>query len=238
MAEIPAEVAAAVLLTVRWFVALRVQPHWSYALGRLWWPVSLALAAGVAVASGADPVALGSVSAWAVALAAEVLLGAGLGVVASLPAYALLGGATASAAALPTTPQPLVRMSVSAALVVALALRLHHPALIVLRDQALVLPPGQVEAWLPSMATLPAVLAVHLDGMVMLALTLATPVLLTVVVVRACGAALGSGPSVARPLATTLGPAVATLAALLAFVASWSVYPIGWARAAVSVSAG
>lgn len=186
----------------------------------------------------ASPVVLESVTSWVFAIGTELLLGAGLGVLASLPAYALLGGATASAVALRTAPTPLVRMSVSGALVAALCLRLHHPALRVLRDQALLLPPAQAELWLPSLAKLPSVLAVHLDGMLMLALTLATPVLLTAVILQAVAAIVGSGPAVSRPISAAVAPALATLGALMAFAASWAVYPSGWARSAVSVAAG
>jgi len=129
-------------------------------------------------------------------------------------------------------------MSVSGALLAALCLRLHHPALVVLRDQAQLLPPARPELWLPSVAGIPGVLAVHLDGMLMLALTLATPVLLTVVILQAAAAIVGSGPAVSRPISATVAPALATLGALMAFAASWAVYPSGWARSAVSVAAG
>lgn len=232
------ELAGALLLALRWFVALRLQPHWAVAVGPLWWPAAFAVAVGVAASMDAPPVLLDSGSSWAFAIGAEVLLGAGLGVFASLPAYALLGGATASAAALRTVPTPLVRMSVSGALLAALCLRLHHPALVVLRDQAQILPPARPDLWIPSLAGLPSVLAVHLDGMLMLALTLATPVLLTVVILQSAAAIVGAGPAVSRPVCGTVAPVLATLGALMAFAASWAVYPSGWARSAMSVAAG
>ncbi len=233
-----AHLAGASLLALRWFVVLRVQPHWTAAVGPLWWPVAAAIAVGLGASAEASPVVLESASAWISAVAMELLLGAGIGILASLPAYALLGGATASAAALRTTPAPLVRMSVSGALVAALCLRLHHPALVVLRDQATLLPPARPELWLPGVSELPGILAVHLDGMLMLALTLATPVLLTVVILRAVGSVVGSGPAVSRPISGGVAPALATIGALMAFAASWAVYPVGWARSAVSVAAG
>ncbi len=236
--DLEPELAGASLLALRWFVALRLQPHWAVAVGPLWWPAAAAVAVGVAASVDASPVVLESAPSWILAIGSELLLGAGLGVLASLPAYALLGGAAASAVALNTVPSALVRMSVSGALVAALALRLHHPALVVLRDQGSLLPPGRLELWLPSMAELPSVFAVHLDGMVMLSLTLATPVLLTVVILRSAGAVVGSGPAISRPLAEIVAPAVATLGALMAFAASWAVYPSGWARSAVSIAAG
>lgn len=236
--DLEPELAGASLLALRWFVALRLQPHWAMAAGPLWWPAAFAVAVGVAASVDAPPVLLESGSSWAFAIGVEVLLGAGLGVLASLPAYALVGGAAASAAGLRTIPTPLVRMSVSGALVAALSLRLHHPALVVLRDQAILLPPARPELWLPSVAGLPSVLAVHLDGMLMLALTLATPVLLTVVVLQAAAAVVGSGPAVSRPISGSVAPALATLGALMAFAASWAVYPSGWARSAVSAAAG
>lgn len=238
MAELAPEFAAAVLLAVRWFVVLRLQPHWSHALGRLWWPVALGVAISVAAASDPLGVELGSTSAWAVAVSGEILLGAGLGVVVSLPGYALLGGAAASAGALRTMPIPLVRMVVSAALVAALSLRLHHPALVVARDHADALPPGRPEFWLPSIADLMHSLPAQLDSMLLLALTLATPVLLSVVVLRSAVALVGSGPAAAKPLSDAVGPALATAGALLALAVSWSVYPVGWARSAVAVAAG
>lgn len=231
-------VVGAALLALRWFVVLRLQPHWATVVGSVWWLAAAAIAIGVAAGMGGPPVVLESAERWAVAIGSEVLLGAGIGILASLPAYALLGGASASAAALRTAPAPLVRMSVSGALVAALCLRLHHPALVVLRDQAVLLPPARPEAWLPSVADLPSRLALHLDGTLMLALTLATPVLLTAVILQAAVAVVGSGPSVSRPVTSTAAPALATLGAVLAFAASWAVYPSGWARSAVSVAAG
>ena len=236
MDEVSPEAAGALLLSIRWFVALRLQPHWSLALGRLWGAVAAGLGVGVAVSSDGPGVSLASAQDWIVALGLEIGLGAVLGILVSLPAYALLGGATATAAALRTLPMPFVRMSVSAALVVALSLRLHHPALVALRDQALVFPPGQATHGIAP--DLLSTLAVQLDGLLILALTLATPVLLTVVVVRAAVAAVGAGPTVARPFSDAVGPALATAAALLAFAASWSVYPAGWARSAISVAGG
>ncbi|MBV1858778.1 MAG: hypothetical protein KUG77_10230 [Nannocystaceae bacterium] len=232
------EFVGACLLALRWFVALRLQPHWAAAVGPLWWPAAAAVAVGVAASVDAPSVVLESAPSWALAIGTEALLGAGLGVLASLPAYALLGGATASAVALRTTPAPLVRMSVSGALVAALCLRLHHPALFVLRDQAQLLPPAQPELWLPAVADLPGVLALHLDGMLILALTLATPVLLTVVILQAAADVVGAGPTVSAPISGTVAPALATLGAVMAFAASWGVYPSGWARSAVSVAAG
>ncbi|MCR9162208.1 MAG: hypothetical protein ACE37F_29130 [Nannocystaceae bacterium] len=238
MAEAPPEIAAAVLLGVRWFVILRVQPHWPVVLGRLWWPIALALGACVAVAASPAGVVLDSATGWATAIAGELLLGGGIGVVVSLPGYALLGATAASAGALRTAPGPLVRLAVSVSVVAALSLRLHHPALVVARDHADALPPGRPELWLPSVGPLMQSLPLHLDSMLLLALTLATPVLLSVFVLRAAVALVGSGPTVAKPLSEAVGPALATAGALLALAASWSVYPVGWARSAVGVAAG
>lgn len=238
MAEVDPGIAAVLLLAIRWFVALRLQPHWSMALGRLWWPVALGLAISVSVAVDPAGVELTTTTGWVVAGLGEALLGAGLGIVVSLPGYALLGAAAASAGALRTVPQPLVRMSVSAALVAALALRLHHPALLAIRDHAQALPPGRPELWLPSLGTLAQTIPAHLDSMLMLALTLATPVLLSVVVLRSAVAVVGAGPAAAKPLSDVVGPALATAGALVALAVSWSVYPVGWARSAISVAAG
>lgn len=236
MGELSPALGGALLLTIRWFVALRLQPHWSLALGRLWWPVAAGLAIGVAAATDVPGAPLRGLQAWALAVTLEIGLGAVLGILASLPAYALLGGASASASALRTVPMPLVRMSVSAALVAALSLRMHHPALVALHDQALGLPPGRLSNWIAP--DLLGTFAALLDGMLILALTLATPVLLTVVVVRSVCAVLGAGPAVSRPFSDAVGPALATAAALLAFAASWSVYPAGWARGAIAVGGG
>lgn len=238
MAEVEPEIAAAMLLAVRWFVVLRLQPHWSYALGRLWWPVALGVAGSVAAASAPVGIELVSTSDWALAVGGELVLGGGLGVMVSLPGYALLGGTSASAGALRTMPRPLVRMSTSAALVAALSLRLHHPALVVARDHAEALPPGRPGLWLPSLAELVYTLPVELNGMLLLALTLATPVLLSVVVLRSAVALVGAGPAAAKPLSDAVGPALAAAGALLALAASWVVYPVGWARSAVAVATG
>jgi len=227
------QLAGAILLAVRWFVALRLQPHLGLAIGRAWWPTSIGLALLLAATLSNPGVALVSADEWVLAVVTEVLFGAGLGVVVSVPAYALLGGATASAVALRTVPAPLLRMCVSGALVAALAMHLHHPALVALRDQVRMYPPGRPASWLPQLEGLPETLAVQLDGALMLALTLATPVLLCVVVLRVVGAVAGAGPQVGRPFSAVVGPALATLGALLALAASWSVYPQGWARAAM-----
>ena len=226
------QLAAIGLLALRWFVVLRVQPHWAVAAGRAWWPVAAGLALLLAVMAPAEPISLDA-GGWVMAVSSELLLGLAIGVVLSVPAYALLGGAAASAGALQTTAGPFVRLCLSGALVAAASLGLHHPAMAIAHDQALLWPPGQPQAWLNHVADLPALLSVQLDGMLVLALTLASPVLLTVLVVRAAVAAVGQGPDLSRSLGDVLGPAVAGLAAIVAFAASWAVYPGAWARGAV-----
>jgi flagellar biosynthesis protein FliR len=223
-------IATTILLTIRWFLVLRLQPHWSLAVGRAWWPLAAGLAFAMA-SLGASAGATASLEAgWAVAIAAEVLLGAAIGVLISLPAYALLGGAAASASALRTVPGPFVRLCVSGALVAALALGMHHVGLTVVRDQSLAWPPGDPSQWVLGAQLLP-VLVTQLDAMLLLALTLATPVLLTTCVLRAAVAVVGTGPGPAASLAAAVGPTAAALGAVLAFAASWAVYPVGWARA-------
>ncbi len=225
--------AATLLLALRWFVLLRLQPHWALAVGRLWWPISAGLAGALAVAAQPGAVAGIDVGGLARAAGAEVLLGAAQGVLISLPAYALLGASTASGAVLRASGAPFVRLCVAAALAAALVSQMHHPVLVVLRDQADILPPGRAAAWLPQFGSLAATATVQLDAMLVLALTLATPVLLSTLVLRLSIAAVGAGPSGARPVAEIAGPAVGTLGALLAFAASWAVYPAAWAHAAI-----
>ncbi len=226
-------VGATVLLALRWFVLLLLQPHWGLTLGRVWWAVAATLAGSLAVAAAPSPVSMTGWNAWVGAAAVEVLLGAVQGALLSLPAYALLGATAASAAVLRASGGPFVRMSVAAALVVGLTLQMHHRALVVLRDQAEMLPPGRIATWLPELGGLAAAAAIQLDAMLILALTLATPVLLSMVVLRASIAVVGSGPAGAGATAELLGPAVGTLGALLAFAASWAVYPAAWAGAAI-----
>ncbi|MEM6294965.1 MAG: hypothetical protein AAGA54_27080 [Myxococcota bacterium] len=226
-----AALTATALLAVRWFVLLRVQPQWGLLLGRAWWLVSAGVALVLAAATGPSLVA--PTDTLLGRIAAESLLGGTIGVLTSLPAYALLGAGAASGALLGVRGRPFAYLVAALASSAALALGLHHPALVVLRDLAAALPPGAPGQWLASHALTPAAVSTGLDGMLVLALSLATPVLLTRVMLQLAGAALSAGPAEARPLSDAVVPTLAALAAVLALAASWAAYPASWAQAAM-----
>lgn len=239
--ELRGWLVAHALLAVRCFVLLRLQPHWGVMLGRLWWILAagLSMVVAAAVELPADLlVELGERprDAIVVAVMAEVLLGAVLGALASLPAYALLGAAAGSAAALRTSIAPFVSACVAFALATAMFMSLHHPALAVLIDHAAMLPPGRPELWLPAGDVTLDALVLGLDGLLIVALTLATPVLLSVVIFRTALGLVAAGPTGVAPLSQVVAPTVGAMAAIVALAASWAVYPGAWARAAFAAT--
>ncbi len=228
------QLSAQALIAVRLFVVLRLQPQWGLLAGRGWWVISAALALllapAVAVAPLPASVSLGELAQLAIL---EAGVGLVLGTLVSLPGHALLGATTGAAGALRTAPRPFVAVAVALALVAGLGLGLHRIALTALVDHAHAYPPGRLEAWTSTATELLPRAIGALDGALVLALSLATPVLLTVVILRTGIALLGAGPPVAAPTTEVLSASVATLAALVALAASWAAYPHAWARAAI-----
>ncbi len=226
------------LVALRLFAILRMQPLWSAALGAAWIPVAagLSVVLGLVVVTSAGSAPLPdddtSLPTWIVLGGLELVLGTVIGAFASLPGHALLGAAGTSASLLRTSPRPFVALTVAIAMTAALAAGLHHPLLEVLTDGVRVIPPGRPATWLSGAHAdlLPASL-VALDGLLVLGLCFAAPVLLTVATVRFGLGAIALGPSPARAVVDGLDAWVAVALALVALGASWAVYPHAWARA-------
>ena len=219
------------LATARLFAMLRVQPAWRLAIGPSWTAVALGWAAMLAVTATSGPTSIAlpdapSLVDLAVLVVLELGIGTVLGLLASLPAYALLGAGAGSAAALRAQPGPLVALTVSLVLAVALSLGLHQPLLAAATDTLVWLPLAEPSAATLSVATLAG--AAH--TMLLLALALVTPVLLAGVTVEVAARLLGRGPGPATG-ATAIAPWLRLAAALVALGASWSAYAPAWTRA-------
>jgi type III secretory pathway component EscT len=225
------------LVGVRLFAILRMQPLWRAALGAAWIPVAAGLAAvlGVVVVTRPDfamTIVVASLPEWIALAALEFLLGTVIGALASLPGHALLGAAGVSAGLLRTSPRPFVALTVAIAMTAGLAGGLHHALVEVLTDGFRLLPPGLPATWIGGEPDrlLPALL-VALDGMLVLGLCFAAPVLLTMATVRIGLGSVALGPAPAHAVVDGLDAWLALALALVALGASWAVYPHAWARA-------
>jgi type III secretory pathway component EscT len=229
------ELAGPILLVAaRLFAILRMQPLWSAALGASFIPVVAALSIVLAVTLApalAMPTVDVSWPTWIAFAVLEVVLGTIVGALASLPGHALLGASGTSAGLLRTPPRPFIALTVAIAMTAGLAAGLHHPLLGVLTDGFLVLPPARPDLWLAH-DLFPALL-VALDGLLVLGLCFAAPVLLTMATVRVGLGTVALGPAPARAIVESLDAWIAAALALFALGASWAVYPDAWARALV-----
>jgi type III secretory pathway component EscT len=230
MTAISGGIAALGWGALRLFGLLRMQVLWRSALGPVWEGVSAALAlllASVLLTRPGESVALGS---WIVIGLCEFLLGSVIGGLISLPGAALLGAAQQSAASLQLPrgrglPVLLAIACVSGGLLADL----HRPLLVALRELLVLWPVGEPGRWSPGMAVLPPwILASAHTGLV-LALTFATPVLLTTATLD-LGLRL-TARGVAVPLLEVLRPWLVAAAALIALGAAWAAYPGAWLRA-------
>ena len=156
----------------------------------------------------------------------ELGIGSLLGLLASLPAYALLGAGAGAAVVLRAAPKPLVALTVSIVLATALTLGLHQPLLAAATDTFVWLP--LAEPW--SAGLTPSTLATAAHTMLLLALALVTPVLLAGATVEIAARLIGRGPGSATG-ATAVVPWLRLAAALVALGASWSAYAPAWTRA-------
>lgn len=224
---------------VRLFALLALQGPWQRALGELWWAVAgtLALALAGAMALGSPPpigeAAAGvEVEAWIRGAALEAAFGGLVGLAAALPGYALLGAAGAAQKGLGAArTRALEAMILAMVLASALALGLHRPLLLGLRELLRAHPPG-APFELADLAGLldhgGVALVAGLDRLLIVGLALATPVLLTRAVIE-LGAAL-VGPPEGRGDLRPLWRWVAAGAAVIALGASWMAYPEAWLR--------
>lgn len=215
-----------VLAAIRTFAILRAQVLWRTAVGPVW-PL---VAAGLAVVL-APTVATSSAPPLTITTAAlELLLGTAIGIVAALPGWALVGAASASAATLRTSPKPFVALTIAFVSATALALGLHQPLLVALRETTAQISTTTIGGQLSW-----TLVARSLHAMTVLALALATPVLLCAAVAHLVLSWLGRGPAGMGPLADALTPWIAAAGALVALGASWQAYGAVWAGAALGV---
>ncbi len=220
-----------IVAAARVFAAIGVHVLWRATLGAWWWVV----AAGLALAMA--PTLVGAVPSTlehglAVSVVLELVLGAVLGLVASLPGYAVLGAAMASAAVLRTAPRPLLALYACLVLAIAMHLDLHQPVLLALRGSFDLFPAADVDGWATLAMTRGVDVLVRVGHTsLVLALALATPVLLTSVVVDLATGLVAQAPAPIPQLAPVLRAAARGAAALVALGASWAAYAPAWARA-------
>jgi hypothetical protein len=218
---------AFVLIAARVLAILIVQPHWRAAVGIAWPAV-----AGVLALVTALPLA-GTITAPPPTIAlvvAELALGAVLGLLVGLGGFALVGAAATGVAVLRLPAGPWVALVLSFVLASALALDLHRPGLVALADVADAFPPGRPLAWTGLDAS-HAIAAAR--AMLLLAFTLATPILLGVAAIELALAVVARGPGGASALAHALAPIGRLAAVLVALGASWAIHPAGWVPSAV-----
>jgi hypothetical protein len=111
---------------------------------------------------------------------------------------------------------------------------LHHPWLAAIRSEATHFPLGAPQAWLVIDGPTDAVMLVAslAHDLTLLALSLATPVLLASTVISTAFAMLGAGPPGAAPLAHAAESFLRPAFALVALAAAWATYPLEFARLA------
>jgi hypothetical protein len=216
------DTSALVFVAVRLFAILFVQPHWRGAVGLAWPPVAAALALACAL-----PVA-GAVSAPPLAVElvlAELLLGVVVGALVGLGGIALVGAAAVGVPVLRVAGPPWIALVLAFVLASAIGLGLHRSGLEALVDLAHALAPGRPTTW-PALDAARVVAAAH--AMLLLALTLATPILLAAVAVELALAVAGRGPGGAPSFAQALAPTARLAAVLVALGASWAIHPGSW----------
>jgi flagellar biosynthesis protein FliR len=224
-----------VLASVRLWAVLRVQASWRALLGPSWEPIAASLAfalAGVACWSSAIAITPpDSLADAIVMLALEFMLGSVIGLLASLPGWALCGASEIASLELTgDRTRSLTHTMLALALAAALTLGLHRPLLASLLGSFASLPLAEPLAWSSAIEVSLAELPGLLIRFSALALALATPVLLIRMVVEIGVAALARGPDPAAALLAGLTPGLRFAGAALALVASWSAYPQAWAR--------
>lgn len=224
------------LVAARWWALLQVQVLWRRAIGPWWTAVALGLAVVLALAegpawgfgprSGLDP--------W-LAVAAELALGALVGLVVALPGHAVLGAAEVGARVLGTAPSPWRALVLCLVGATALSLSLHRPLLVGARAVFETWPVGEPAAWGWGALGDGHALARLAHGLALVALTLATPALLAGALAELVLRAVGSGPRAAAPAVDALAPWLRVAAAAIATGASWAAYDAVWAARALSV---
>ncbi|MCH9681386.1 MAG: hypothetical protein K0V04_08135 [Deltaproteobacteria bacterium] len=222
------------LAALRWWALLQMQVLWRACVGP-WWTVVAALLA-IALAVGGLPgpgvAVVPQVDPW-LAAGAELMLGAGLGLVVALPGHALLGAAQTSARVLGTAPGPWRMLTVALVGTTALTLGLHRPLLLGAQGLLDAWPIGAPQAWAEGISEIPVAQLAH--GTTVLALALVTPVLLVAVVAELGTRLVARGGSTAAPVVDGLAPWLRVAAALTATGASWAAYDAIWAGRALGL---
>ncbi|MCX4241307.1 hypothetical protein [Paraliomyxa miuraensis] len=222
------------LVALRWWALLQTQVLWRRAVGPWWWAISMGLAVVLAAGSStAEPVAV-AVDPWSAALA-ELGLGALVGVVVALPGHAALGAADQSARVLGAAPGPWRALTLAFVGATAISLGLHQPLLRGAHGLLEAWPVGDPLGW--SLGAMPAPGRL-IHALVLLALTMATPVLLAAAVAELGARAWGAGPAVTGPAAVAVAPWLRVAAALVATGASWAAYEAIWAARALGTDPG
>lgn len=232
-----------VLAAARGWACLRVQASWRRAIGPVWEWIAAAVAlvvAGLALARGQlEQGVPAGVSELIVALLLELGLGTVIGLLVSLPGWALVGASEHSEGALGIAALDregeggaLTRVVVAASLCAGLSLGLHAPLLAGLLGIFDRFALAQPSAWLGGLSGGLSALGVAeaAAAMTTLALALVTPVLLAQALVQLCLVSLGRADAGAAELASVLGSGLRLGAALLALGAAWSAYPEAFAR--------
>lgn len=216
---------------LRLFGLLRAQTLWRDAVGPLWEGIAAALAicAALVVVPAANPEAV-PMTRWLLVGACELLLGSVFGVLLSLPGAALLGAAGQSAASLQLPRSRGLPLLLAVACVAGgLLADLHRPLLLALRELLLLWPVGAPTRWLPGLPALTSWIVDAGQACLVLALTFATPVLLSAATLD-LGLRLASRGAVA-PGVELVRPWLTVVAALVALGAAWAAYPEAWLRA-------
>jgi len=219
------------LVALRWWALLQAQALWRAAVGPWWMVVSAGLAVVLALGTGHSGAAP-RIDPW-LAAAAELALGALVGLAVALPGYAVLGAAGASARVLGAAPRPWQALTLGVVGATAIGLGLHRPLLLGAQGTFAAWPVGDPLVW----AAVEVPLAQLAHGLTLLALTLATPALLAgalgELVLRVVGARAGAGGAMLDGAA----PWLRTAAAAVATGASWAAYDAIWAARALGVHA-
>lgn len=224
------------LAWVRWFLVLAVAPMLRVGFGARAWSIA-AVVAGV-LALGDVTLWIGDVqpleaSALVLALVAEALLGAVLGVCLSLGAHAVLGAAAVPATLLRVPSGPWLALVAALVLVTGLELGLHHAALRGATAVQGVFALGRPATWWHELDALATALPRWLAGMTVLGLALATPALLAAAACELGAAAVARGPGSAAALAQAAVATVRLGAVLVALGASWAIDDARWAAPAL-----
>lgn len=214
---------------LRLFGLLRMQVLWRSALGPVWEGVCAALALLLAAVLLTRPGEAVALDTWLLIGLCEFLLGSALGGLVSLPGAALLGAARQSASSLQVVGRGLPLLLAIACVAGGLLADLHRPLLIATRELLLLWPVGAPARWLPGLGELAPWLAESAHAGLILALTFATPVLLTTATLDLGLRLTARGAAI--PVMEALRPYLVAAAALVALGAAWAAYPEAWLRA-------